>query len=539
MFRRCTSLDEVTAMIENMPRSTTDCYDRLLSKIPQHNTAQARNLFQWLAFAERPLYLEEAAAVTVVHFGRQHCLELRGALPRADELDAICLGLVTIDLNVGSDSNRSQIRFRNDDVKRHLLNISPESDLAARFTMSESDSQLLICHTILSCLSSSTETKMNPVEKLVKHSLLEYAASYWLKHINAVNGPIPSEIISLVVNLFDTRRNESLLKADANSSASEPEGPHAICQNGLRFPPPLYYATLLGIADVVFHLLERKDDLENGEGFCGTPLQAAAYTGNLGLVTRILESGADVNAGSGNNGSALQNALMYPHDEIVILLLRCGADPNIGWGLHGDALQTAVVQGDEELVQTLLEYGADPNAIHDDYGSSLFTAAQAGHKNIVKVLVDNGADVNKCGAGVSHSALYAASSSGHSEVVKWLLDKGANPSIKAGESSAILQVAVSEGHSEVVEVLLANRAMDGVQEALHLAIQSGRQDIVNMLHQHDSSDTDLTDDEGPSPLPHATISSYSESFQPFLNREPDVEIHDTGRKSGYRGQGKA
>lgn len=156
---------------------------------------------------------------------------------------------------------------------------------------------------------------------------------YWFEHVKALRreGAIPDETVKLAIELFETKRNESILKGIDTSSTTELEGPEAVYQEMRQdrgFPPPLYYASLLGIAELVSPLIER-DEVDFAGGFCGSPIQAAAYSGDPNIVLEMVEKGANINFESGHYGSALQAAVHRGHDSIVQILLRFGADPNV------------------------------------------------------------------------------------------------------------------------------------------------------------------------------------------------------------------
>ena len=105
--------------------------------------------------------------------------------------------------------------------------------------------------------------------------------------------------------------------------------------------PQLYYASLLGLRQVVDWLLEKNADANSEGGFGGYPLIAASSEGHSQVAKRLVEKGADVNAKGGEYGSALQAASLHNHGQIVDWLLEQGAYVNDQGGSHGNALQAA------------------------------------------------------------------------------------------------------------------------------------------------------------------------------------------------------
>jgi hypothetical protein len=54
-----------------MPETLYATYDRILEKIDSTHCGLAKAAFRWLAFSERPLYIEEVAEATILEPTRQ------------------------------------------------------------------------------------------------------------------------------------------------------------------------------------------------------------------------------------------------------------------------------------------------------------------------------------------------------------------------------------------------------------------------------------------------------------------------------------
>ncbi len=540
MFRRCKTAAEVTVMLENMPKSIFDCYAGMLSNIPEEYIFEARNVFQWLAFAKRSLFLEEVAEAAVYNPDENDWLHSDFRVLHLYEIDDICSGLITINPTRELGTEREQVGFIHPTVKEFLLSSETRSPKAEKFSISEMDSQKLICRANFDCLLFSTQPNSSLDRRPVQCPLLQYATEYWFEHVNAVRskGAIPAETVKLAIALFDTKRNESILKGIDTSLATDPEGPQAVNQEMNQdrgFPPPLYYASLLGIAELVPPLLARNES-EFAGGCCGSPIQAAAYGGNPEIVREMIQWCSNINFESGKYGSALQAAIHSGHDSIVQMLLDSGTDPNAGSGLYGNPLQAAAVRGNADHVQTLIEYRADIDAKGGEYGTALIAAAQGSHTRVVKILLENGADVNQSDTRGKVNALYAAASSGHSEVVKLLLDRGADPNLEGGEYGSALEVAAGRGHTDIVEMLVRNGAHvhskvssgpRGTESALHLAVQGGHEGVLALLLRRSSLDANSKDKDGLSPLMKAASCGHDKIVQMLLDKGVDTKTRDT------------
>ena len=218
--------------------------------------------------------------------------------------------------------------------------------------------------------------------------------------------------------------------------------------------PPIYYAALLGLPDIVAQLMSRGDDLNiTVDSECGTPLKAACYYGRSSVVALLLEQGAnpvsirrhtscplaaaieggkveiikmllarsevDVNCREflsepsietydEFNPSMVYVAVMNGSSEALECLLSVGADPNIEGGRCHTALQLACVKSDGDTVAFLLESGANVKAYGGLYESALQAACRLADLEIVKILIAAGAEVDHIGKPIAPDILETA-----------------------------------------------------------------------------------------------------------------------------------
>ena len=88
---------------------------------------------------------------------------------------------------------------------------------------------------------------------------------------------------------------------------------------------PLYYASLAGLTEVSYSLLEMRADVNAQGGEYGNALQAASAKGYEAFAKLLIENGADVNAQGGRYKNALQAASYEGHETISKLLKEKGA----------------------------------------------------------------------------------------------------------------------------------------------------------------------------------------------------------------------
>ena len=537
MLRRCNTEDEASRTLKALPKSMHNIYDRLLSDIPDTQASKARKAFQWLAYSERPLHIEEVAEAAIL--GPLGSLNIKDRFASAYDIVDICSSLVAVSPGHSNKELEKQTRiaFHHPSAKEFLFDDSVKSPRAAAFAISENKAQTLICHACLSYLLMSTGISDSSGDQSTSYPLLSYAATYWYRHLVILSskGKLRRSITALAVELFDTKRSEHLLRDVDDVLANGPEDPGAMRPGRSASPMPLYYAAILGISDVVMMLIERGDDVNEIGGYCGSPLHAAAFNGKTEILHSLLDHGAKVDSICGYFGSVLEIASYRGHGEAVHILLDLGADVNLACGYYGSALQAAAAAGRAEEVQLLIEYGANVNARGGAQGSALIAAAEGAHKAVVQMLLENGADPNACGSDGMESALHAAAARGHSSVVALLIDAGSDPNAKHGGNESSLTAAARGGHEDAAELLVRaganveSKDSSGViqDSALHAAVQNGYIAVVELLLRRRLTDINSKDQKGQSPLMKAAACGHTQIVSMLLNKGASIRAVDS------------
>ena len=403
---------------------------------------------------------------------------------------------------------------------------------SALFAMSELEAQKLVSYVSLGYLLSAIEDAPLSITKRANSNfpLLKHVLENWYKHIQAVQKlvEVPEPTVDRAVRLLDVQYARRESSEHDGPRLKGPEGPEALYLNGSNFPPPLYYASLLGLVDVVQRLLLRGYPHQDSGGYFGTPLQAAAYGGHWPVIKEFLDKRVDVNAVSGFYGTALQAASYSGQYDVSGLLLDAGADVNSASGHYGTPLQAAAYGGHTELIFLLTLYGAEVNINDGVYGSPLVAAVEGGHEDVVVMLIKSGARVDGDG-----NALYAASAKGGRTMVAKLLQYQAN---KGGEfGSSALEAAIQGGHADVVQLLLQNRAsFDRMSStalnlggsALHLAARGGHKDLLEWLVQRPKANVNYQDKDGVSPLLIAVSQGHDTIVRLLLGKGVDRTLTD-------------
>jgi ankyrin repeat protein len=511
-LRKLKSTDRkfIEAALNNLSQTLDVMYERILTNIEEMYHEDALSLLRWIAFADKPLTLNELSVAASL---RPSLVEADGDVAdTTEECDFegpvnILAGLVIIipdsgpmegrnakrdatvlgtnakegDLNGFGGTSRvrssNRLRLAHFSVEEFLVSSRILDGKARYFYLEKKICDLYIAHSCVTYIKnySASNTRKRSGEDLVHFPLLKYAVDSWSSHLRRSESADTSFALSI---LSDLRARQDWVTV---------RDPKRIQRNDKSAGGALYHACALGLLHTTQALLDAGADVNTQGGDYSNPLQAAAalWHGNEMLVQMLLDAGADVNAQGGFDNNALQAASIRGSDVVVRTLLNAGADVNAQGGYYGNALPAASLRGYDVVVQTLLDAGADVNAQGGPEGSALQIASAEGYNVVVRMLLDAGADVNAQG-GLYGNALQAASLRGYDVIVRMLLDAGADVDAQGGPYGSALQASSVRGHDVVVRMLLDAGADVNAQgghhgSALQAASTNGHDIIVRML----------------------------------------------------------
>ena len=378
-------------VLEDLPESLDETYERILKGINRVNQRIAHRLLQCLVVAVHPLCIDELAEVLAVDFDAEGTPMLNPKWRWPDQEQAVmsaCSSLIAI---TNDGDSRRIVHFSHFSVKEYLMS---NRLMKSSTEVSCYHIQLEPAHTILAqaCLGVLLQLD-NCVarDSIQSFPLARYAAQYWVEHARFEN--VASRIKDGMDCLFDADKAHfstwlSIYDEDGNSS------PGMRPSKSKPKPHPLYYAGLFGFRDLAQRLLEKHPEgITARGGYHGTPLHASASAGHVDVSSLLIEHLPDVDIRGIWNQTALHRAARQGHLEIGLGLLRRGADVNAqdesGW----TPLHSAAIHGQVEFAQMLLDHKAAVDA------------------------------PNKCGMGPLHLALIRRQVG----VMRLLLKCGANP----------------------------------------------------------------------------------------------------------------
>ena len=421
----------VRRILDELPESLDETYERLLREIKKPNRDHARRLLQCLVVAIRPLGVKELAEVLAVDFGdAEEIPTLKQNWRWEDEEQALltsCSSLIAI---VDTGGSRV-VQFSHFSVKEYLT-----STRLATSSTSGYHVDLLPAHAILAqaCMSvllqADDHAEHNDVEK--SSPLAEYAAQYWVTHAQFQS--VSSILRKAMEYFFDPDKPYFTawlrLHNIDNFSGSRSSSFYWFAVHPKSYATPLYYAALCGFQDLVEHLVIKH------------PQHVNAYGGRF--VTPLIAG------------------LARRHFQTAEFFRYKGTDVRVHGQIGRTPLHSAAWYGDFEMVRVLLNYRADVNARSDGGWTPIHHVSQ-GHQDTVipnvyqslgdvaRLLLEHGADVNtQISDGSGTTPLHLSTEFNNLEVVRVLLEHGANLDAEDSKGRTPYQIASAKGYDEIM-----------------------------------------------------------------------------------------
>ena len=391
-LRRCMP-SSIYKVLDELPITLDETYERILQGIPKEKFQHARRLFQCIVAAIRPLRVEELAEIFAIEFGSNEVANLvdgwRPENPEEAVLSA-CSSLIAIIDVEGSKI----VQFSHFSVKEYMtsdrLQISDIGHVCDYYTPLEPAHAVLAraCVAILLQLDEEVDR-----ERVATFPLAEYACEHWFDHAKFEN--VQSQIQDTLKDLFNPTKPH--LRACIWVHNVEVNDTYSPNHSAAKQPPPLqatslYYAAFCGFSELAKWLITTHAEDVNAKCYDDkTPLHVASQEGHIEAVHVLLDHGAHVNSQDYTN-----------------------------W----IPLHIASRMGNLKVVELLIEHNSTLNAQSDFDSSPVYMAAQFGHLEVVRLLGDRGADVHLRGD-INLTPFQVATRWGHHDVAQLLLEYGA------------------------------------------------------------------------------------------------------------------
>ena len=350
VLRHCLP-SSVRHILEELPESLDETYERILREIRKPNQGHAHRLLQCLVAAVRPLRVKELAEVLAIDFCAEGIPKLNLGWRWEDKEEAVisaCSSLVMI----VKDGDLRVVQFSHFSVKEFLTAdrlAEPIRDVS-RYHI-----RLEAAHTILAqaCLGVLLQMDDHVDRDNIKNfPLARYAAQYLPTHARVENAS--SRVKDGVQCLFDADRPHFatwlwIYDEDwfgRSMSTMCPKKPEAV---------PLYYAARLGFRELAEDLITKHPEHINARGgWEETPMHVAAFAGHTDILSILLEHGANVDCRGIFGQTPLHCAVGKGNIQAVRLLLEHGADFNAPDKLGRTSFQ---LSRKREIAEILSEYG--------------------------------------------------------------------------------------------------------------------------------------------------------------------------------------
>ena len=531
------------AVVQAMPRRLHAIYERSWCSIvarEEPDRSRAFDTLRWLAFAYRPLTVEELAEALVVSLDADIPAFSEDDLPRNidgeyidGELKNLCGSLIEFREDTEApDAGSTAVRLVHASVHDFLVGKLPLPSFIGSIPQESGLSVAQHAQLAAHCIRFLDCTEAWEPSSQPRRSFTKYAADSWFRHLQDSGnsfGPI-----SKLVNTFMRRGNPNFNKW---SKLYEDRRNSSELNTGTSF----YYACLFGLAPTMAFLRNSEDNLDLnvcGGEYC-TPLQAVCAMGHNKAFSQLIQWEADVTVCGGQFGNAFNAAAYHNRIDMVKGLLARGLPTHsLSTEMHG-AIVTAAGQGHVEIVELLLNHGANIGS-SESYSSSknlkfhywrsanpLHAASASSHLSIVKLLIERGADVNEQGK-EGHTALHNAIIEGSFEIVELLLHHDANPNIM-GHRGGALHLAARHGHLDIAMQLVDKKAILDLQDdfkriPLHVAAKNGHAKVVEYLCTR-GADANTQSSPGWTPLQSAASNGHTETAAYLIGEGVDVNLH--------------
>ena len=530
-------------------------YERILKSIsekPRPKREVARRALVWIAYARRPLIIDELAYAISVGTDLKGLEDLACSIPPEEYILDACPNLVSI------DQSGKSVRFVHFSVQEFLTSQrSTTLNMGHEVAHREIAQACMVFLSISPKFSDYRQSPHNPIRLLHSYALKEWPHHLLAGNLNSL--PIDDHIVTSTLSLFQT----------IPGLLTEPPvwlgDPYFYKKTCLKCSPPVLAS--------LFHLpgTETRRPLsrekEQAIEIYGTDYSyvvipddllvvyyAIAELDSVPVVHRLLSYGYSLNhvySDPDNTVTVSEYLQVSPifsvqSTEMATYLLNNGIDIEPRSLRHKFFDPLAYFAGDRilmEVFQLLLDRVVDPGCRR--LKGVLQAAYDVGHVEAIKLLLDKGLDIKHLSVqsstgylrGEHTNILQAAACDGRVKLTQLLLDKGADVNIQVKRYGNVLQAAAVDGlprEVEAVQVLLDNGADVNVQggeygNALQAAAYSGSVQIAQVL-LNNGADINMQGGRYGNALQAAAYNGEVEVAQLLLDKGADV-----GAKGGEYG----
>jgi len=485
----------VRPILNELPQTLDETYERILQEIPKSNRVHAHRLLQCLTVAVRPLGVDDLAEVLAVDFGATGGIPKLNEDLRWEDQEQAVLSACSSLIAVAEDVSSRVVQFSHFSVKEFLT-----SDRLTTSTIEASHYHHILLepsHTIMAqaCLSVllRLDSHINK-DSLKDLPLARYASRYFGDHVEF--GNVFAHIQDGIDDLLDT---------DKPHFAAWLWVREAVFEAPLERPEasPLYHVAGFGFRAMVDHLISKRPEDLNVRGYYGIPLHVSLQNGHADAALLLLGHCVDVDVRGIDNRTPLHMAANRGLLEATRILIERGASINVRDSsdrtpLHPIFHHISGTFDDTyfDVVRYLLEHGIDVDAqSNTEDATPLHQASSYGGFKVAQLLLDHGADINvrdKNGRTPLHGSVVDMADDLDDyffDTVQFLLEHGADVHALGNDHATPLHVVSESGGTRAARLLLKHGAnvhsLDNIHRTpLHFASRGGNAEVVRPLLGH-------------------------------------------------------
>lgn len=557
-------------IIDELPKTLTETYERYLQGIPLKYQPLAKKLLHLIVGSSRPLTLQEIRIVIAID-NHHHTLSdvEEDAQPNIQETIEGVLGPLVRIMN-------SQVYLVHLSLKEYLQDLASQSEnsLAVKYGVDSMQANLVLADACASYLQlddfkedmfspehSNVESPVSPIAGLddseafeqiwdpfdlgedtfikdpaefeaeacqtiqTRYSFYDYAARHWAEHCSISSSLDLLRPQSSSRLLYDTASVEGLnwiryywFHGEKNS----------LCPRDFT---SVTTASYFGDSNAVRAVLNRvKPPDESQKGYA---LYWAARRGYVTVVDILLREGANIDKAVAEGQNVLTAAVKYNRLEVVKSLLDDNSFISTGTNdrvndtaLHGRTpLSLAAGSGFVEIARQLLQHeDIQPDKADFNQWTPLFWAVGGNHLDVLQLLLTDSR------SSVDHTDKYGravfswAAAEGEIDLVKYLISmKQLNLDAVDRTGRSAFSWAAGSGHLEVVASLRRTRRVDITlkdkdgRNPLSWACSGGHYKVVEYLCKHVQNGIDEEDMDGWTPLAWALTMQSPKTVQALLD----------------------
>lgn len=331
--------------LANVPRTLTETYQGILSRIPSDDAETARQMLFWVSSAMMPMTLTELCEAIIIDEDQVVINEDVRLLNPRGTLE-LCSSLISY------DHRTTTVTLAHSSVLDYLSSKDiRESDVRSYYMDSQDVFQALprrcIHYLMLPAFSSGCcSNQRELIQRLDSWPLLTYIAETLFDHLEYADLR-DTAFKDIVLRFFATHRHPRGGNFGAWVQAFIPRTTFNI-----ESSTPLYYAARFGLVRLVRLLLQTQGtvDLEKPGGVYGsTPLHVAAWAGRREVVKELLDAGANAKETNFDGESGLSWA-MRNGDHVIERMLKdagaiCDDEPDELWSVTDRKTMKRISEG--------------------------------------------------------------------------------------------------------------------------------------------------------------------------------------------------